>query len=99
MKLVNLIYYLLNKITLSATADKNILQSKFQVLTASLDLPPDAAPALLSRAYDEIAKETFGNNQELQNLYNSLSATEKLNLKVSLIKKQELKELICSLVF
>ena len=45
------------KITLSATADKNILQSKFQVLTASLDLPPDAAPALLSRAYDEIAKE------------------------------------------
>ena len=63
-------------ITLSATADKNILQSKFQVLTGSLDLPPDAAPALLSRAYDEIAKGTFGGNKELVNLYNSLSATE-----------------------
>ena len=79
------------KITLSATADKNILQSKFQVLTASLDLPPDAAPALLSRAYDEIAKGTFGNNKELQNLYNSLSQTEKIEFKTFFNKKARTK--------
>ena len=79
------------KITLSATADKNILQSKFQVLTGSLDLPPDAAPALLSRAYDEIAKGTFGNNQELQNLYNSLSVTEKTEFKSFFNKKARAK--------
>ena len=75
------------KITLSATADKNILQSKFQVLTGSLDLPPDAAPALLSRAYDEIAKGTFGGNEELVNLYNSLSATELTEFKSFFNKK------------
>jgi len=80
------------KITLSATADKNILQSKFQVLTASLDLPPDASPALLSRAYDEIAKETFGNNKELINLYNSLSATEKIEFKSFFNKKARAKK-------
>ena len=79
------------KITLSATADKNILQSKFQVLTGSLDLPPDAAPALLSRAYDEIAKGTFGNNQELQNLYTSLSVTEKTEFKSFFNKKARAK--------
>ena len=79
------------KITLSATADKNILQSKFQVLTGSLDLPPDAAPALLSRAYDEIAKGTFGNNQELQNLYKSLSVTEKTEFKSFFNKKARAK--------
>ena len=75
------------KIKFSATADKNILQSKFQVLTGSLDLPPDAAPALLSRAYDEIAKGTFGGNQELINLYNSLSQTEKTEFKTFFNKK------------
>jgi len=79
------------KITLSATADKNILQSKFQVLTGALDLPPDAAPALLSRAYDEIAKGTFGNNKELQNLYNSLSQTEKIEFKSFFNKKARAK--------
>ena len=79
------------KITLSATADKNILQSKFQVLTGSLDLPPDAAPALLSRAYDEIAKGTFGNNKELVDLYNSLSATERTEFKTFFNKKARAK--------
>ena len=79
------------KITLSATADKNILQSKFQVLTGSLDLPPDAAPALLSRAYDEIAKGTFGGNEELVNLYNSLSQTEKTEFKTFFNKKARAK--------
>jgi hypothetical protein len=79
------------KITLSATADENILQSKFQVLTGSLDLPPDAAPALLSRAYDEIAKGTFGGNEELVNLYNSLSATEQIEFKSFFNKKARTK--------
>ena len=79
------------KITLSATADKNILQSKFQVLTGSLDLPPDAAPALLSRAYDQIAKGTFGGNEELVNLYNSLSATEQTEFKSFFNKKARAK--------
>ena len=75
------------KIKFSDTADTNILQSKFQVLTGSLDLHPDAAPALLSRAYDEIAKGTFGGNQELINLYNSLSQTEKTEFKTFFNKK------------
>jgi len=75
------------KITLSAIADENILQSKFQVLTSALDLPPDAPPALLSRAYDEIAKETFGNNKELQNLYKSLSPQEVIKFKTFFNKK------------
>jgi len=79
------------KITLSATADENILQSKFQVLTGSLDLPPDAAPALLSRAYDEIAKGTFGGNQELVNLYNSLSQKELTEFKTFFNKKARAK--------
>ncbi len=79
------------KIKFSAVADKNILQSKFQVLTASLDLPPDAAPALLSRAYDEIAKGTFGGNQELINLYNSLSQTEQIEFKTFFNKKARAK--------
>ncbi len=79
------------KITLSAVADKNILQSKFQVLTGSLDLPPDAPPALLSRAYDEIAKGTFGGNEELVNLYNSLSQTEKTEFKSFFNKKARTK--------
>jgi hypothetical protein len=79
------------KIKFSATADENILQSKFQVLTGSLDLPPDAAPALLSRAYDEIAKGTFGGNEELVNLYNSLSQTEKTEFKSFFNKKARAK--------
>jgi hypothetical protein len=74
-------------IKFSATADQNILQSKFQVLTGSLDLPPDFSPALLSRAYDEIAKGTFGNNQELINLYNGLSEAEKIQFKSFFNKK------------
>jgi len=75
------------KITLSATADENILQSKFQVLTSALDLPPDAPPSLLTRAYDEISKETFGNNIELQNLYKSLSPQEVIKFKSFTNKK------------
>ena len=61
------------------------------MLTGALDLPPDAAPALLSRAYDEIAKGTFGNNKELQNLYNSLSQTEKIEFKSFFNKKARAK--------
>ena len=79
------------RIELSGIADENILQSKFQVLTGSLDLPPDAPPSFLSTAYDEIAKGTFGNNKELQKLYNSLSAPEKQKFQVYFNKKARLK--------
>ena len=79
------------RIELSGIADENILQSKFQVLTGSLDLPPDAPPSFLSTAYDEIAKGTFGNNEELQKLYNSLSAPEKQKFQVYFNKKARLK--------
>ena len=59
------------------TANKNILQSKFGALTTALNLSPDAAPDLLSKAYDEIQKGTFGGNKNLQKLYQNLTKTEK----------------------
>ena len=61
------------KTKLLAVAEGNILESKYQVLTGSLNLPPDADPSLLTIAYDEITKGTFGGNKELVSLYNSLS--------------------------
>jgi len=64
-----------------AVAEGNILESKFQVLTGSLSLPPDADPSLLTIAYDEINRGTFGGNQELVKLYNSLSLTEQRKFK------------------
>ena len=64
-----------------AVAETNILESKFQVLTGSLNLPPDADPSLLTIAYDEITRGTFGGNQELVKLYNSLSLTEQRKFK------------------
>jgi hypothetical protein len=69
------------KTKLLAVAEANILESKYQVLTGSLNLSPDADPSLLTIAYDEITKGTFGGNQELVNLYNSLSITEKNKFK------------------
>ena len=74
-KLTNLT--LEQKSTLLKTADANILQSKFGALTASLNLSPDAPPDLLTKAYDEISKGTFGGNQDLKKLYQSLSSPEK----------------------
>tara|TARA_R110002012_G_scaffold322059_1_gene554368 strand:- start:3745 stop:5481 length:1737 start_codon:yes stop_codon:yes gene_type:complete len=62
-------------------AETNILESKFQVLTGSLNLPPDADPSLLTIAYDEITRGTFGGNQELVKLYNSLSLSEQRKFK------------------
>ena len=59
------------------TANKNILQSKFGALTTALNLSPDAAPDLLSKAYDEIEKGTFGGNKNLQKLYQNFTETEK----------------------
>lgn len=64
-----------------AVAETNILESKFQVLTGSLNLPPDADPSLLTIAYDEVTRGTFGGNQELVKLYNSLSLTEQRKFK------------------
>ena len=51
---------------LIGVADANILQSKFGALTSALNLSPDAPPDLLTKAYDEISKGTFGGNQDLQ---------------------------------
>jgi D-Tyr-tRNAtyr deacylase len=62
---------------LIATADANILESKFGALTSSLNLAPDAPADLLTKAYDEISKGTFGGNKDLQNLYKNLSSSEK----------------------
>jgi len=70
-----------------AVAEGNILESKFQVLTGSLSLPPDADPSLLTIAYDEINRGTFGGNQELVKLYNSLSLTEQRKFKEYANKK------------
>ena len=75
------------KTKLLAVAEGNILESKYQVLTGSLNLPPDADPSLLTIAYDEITRGTFGGNQELVNLYNSLSITEKNKFKEYANKK------------
>ncbi len=75
------------KTKLLAVAEGNILESKFQVLTGSLNLPPDADPSLLTIAYDEITRGTFGGNQELVNLYKSLSITEKNKFKEYANKK------------
>ena len=75
------------KTKLLAVAEENILESKYQVLTGSLNLPPDADPSLLTIAYDEITKGTFGGNQELVNLYNSLTITEKRKFKEYANKK------------
>ena len=74
-------YYLEEKNKYLAVAETNILESKFQVLTGSLNLPPDADPSLLTIAYDEITRGTFGGNQELVKLYNSLSLTEQRKFK------------------
>ena len=65
------------KNTLIATADTNILKSKFGALTSALNLSPDAPPDLLTKAYSEISKGTFGGNEDLQKLYQSLSSSEK----------------------
>ena len=65
------------KNTLLTTADANILQSKFGALTSSLNLSPDAPPDLLTKAYDEISKGTFGGNEDLKKIYQSLSSPEK----------------------
>jgi len=75
------------KTKLLTVAEGNILESKYQVLTSSLNLPPDADPSLLTIAYDEITRGTFGGNKELVNLYNSLSIAEKTKFKEYANKK------------
>jgi hypothetical protein len=62
---------------LISVADANILKGKFEVLTSSLNLDPDSPADLLTKAYGEISKGTFGGNKDLQNLYKNLSSSEK----------------------
>ena len=78
---------LMQKNELIEVADANILQSKFGALTSALNLAPDAPPDLLTKAYDEINKGTFGGNQDLQKLYQSLTIKEKSEFSVFYNKK------------
>lgn len=63
---------------LEAVANKQINEQKFNTLLSGLDVPFDADPRDFVIANEEIKNKTFGGNENLQNIYQSLSPQERI---------------------
>lgn len=63
---------------LDAVADGVIKDQKFQVLLAPLNIPFDSDPRDFVIANEEIKNKTFGGNENLQAIYQSLKPQEKI---------------------
>ena len=61
---------------LESVASEQIKKQKFNTLLSGLDVPFDADPRDFVIANEEIKKKTFGGNENLQNLFKSLSPQE-----------------------
>tara|TARA_R110000737_G_scaffold342241_1_gene366885 strand:- start:664 stop:2430 length:1767 start_codon:yes stop_codon:yes gene_type:complete len=63
---------------LDGVANEKIKEQKFNILLQPLDVPLDADPRDFTLANEAIKNKTFGNNKELQNIFNSLSPQDKI---------------------
>lgn len=63
---------------LEGVATEQIKKQKFNTLLSGLDVPFDADPRDFVIANEEIKNRTFGGNEDLQNLFKSLSPQERI---------------------
>ena len=63
---------------LEGVATEQIKKQKFNTLLSGLDVPFDADPRDFVIANEEIKNKTFGGNENLQNIYQSLSPQERI---------------------
>jgi hypothetical protein len=63
---------------LEGVATEQIKKQKFNTLLSGLDVPFDADPRDFVVANEEIKNKTFGGNENLQNIYQSLSPQERI---------------------
>jgi len=63
---------------LEGVATEQIKKQKFNTLLSGLDVPFDANPRDFIIANEEIKNKTFGGNENLQNLFKSLSPQERI---------------------
>lgn len=63
---------------LESVASEQIKKQKFNTLLSGLDVPFDADPRDFVIANEEIKNKTFGGNEDLQNLFKSLSPQERI---------------------
>ena len=63
---------------LESVASEQIKKQKFNTLLSGLDVPFDADPRDFVIANEEIKNRTFGGNENLQNLFKSLSPQERI---------------------
>ena len=75
------------QLKLSGVADGVIKEQKFSALLAPLDIPFDADPRDFVLANEEIAKKTFGGNENLQAIYQSLTVSERSEFEKSYLQK------------
>jgi len=71
------------KSKLLLAADETIKEQKFNILLQPLNTSLDADPRDFTLANEAIKNKTFGNNKELQNIFNSLSPQDKIEFEKS----------------
>ena len=72
---------------LEAVSDDVIKKQKYQTLLAPLDIPFDADPRDFVVANEEIKAKTFGGNEDLQAIYQSLKPQERIEFEKEYLKK------------
>ena len=72
---------------LEAVADDVIKKQKYQTLLSPLDIPFDADPRDFVIANEEIKAKTFGGNEDLQAIYQSLKPQERIEFEKEYLKK------------
>ena len=72
---------------LEGVANEQIKEQKFSTLLSGLDVPFDADPRDFVVANEEIKNKTFGGNENLQNIFKSLSPQERIELEQEYQKK------------
>jgi len=72
---------------LDGVASEQIKEQKFNILLKPLDIPFDANPRDFTLANEEIKNKTFGNNKELQKIFQTLAPQEKIEFEKQYQKK------------
>jgi hypothetical protein len=72
---------------LDGVASEQIKEQKFNILLKPLDIPFDANPRDFTLANEEIKNKTFGNNKELQKIFQTLAPQEKIEFEKEYQKK------------
>jgi len=75
------------QLKLNEVADVVIKEQKFSALLAPLDVPFDADPRDFVIANKEVANKTFGGNENLQSIYQSLTVPERNEFEKKYLQK------------